>query len=310
MALGVGGDERDSRGPQRVELGAARRMQASDDREARAAGRQHRGGRRAAERTAQRAPEPGRACDQRAGRREGGLREGRQVVVGLRVGGHEGAAVALEQVGDLLRAGADLVERERDHRRAAGEQGGHVGRGGVERGIAGDRGFVDGNGVDQEMAVTDDATLSREGGAHERAGEGRPVLEQRGQLDAGGAAQGGVDLLEHAPLGEPGAQVSRRGVNRGGGVPGRQGAALGVERDHGCAGGADGGESGRREHADRAGAREEAARITGAGQVIGDDRDHLGCRRRHEWTTVSQNGPFTDRPGGGAPASPRCILCA
>ena len=41
----------------------------------------------------------------------------------------------------------------------------------------------------------DDAALSREGGADERAGEGRAVLEQRGQLDAGDAAQGGVDLL-------------------------------------------------------------------------------------------------------------------
>ena len=63
--------------------------------------------------------------------------------------------------------------------------------------------------------------------------KGGAVLEQRGQLGAGGAAQGGVDLLEHAPRGEPLAQASRGGMDRGGGLPGRQGAALGVYREHG-----------------------------------------------------------------------------
>ena len=140
--------------------------------------------------------------------------------------------------------------------------------------------------------MTDNAALSREGGADERAGEGRSVLEQRGQLDAGDTAQGGVDLLEHAALGEPLTQVSCDGVDRGGGLPGRQGPALGVDRNHAGVGG---GERGRREDANRARAREEAARIAGAGQVIGDDRDHLGWCCRHEWITVSQNGR---RPGG------------
>ena len=113
----------DARGEQRVELGAARRMEAARHHEARAARGQRDGGRGAAERAAQRAAEPRRARDQRAGRRESAASaRRRQVVVGLRVGGHEGAAVVLEQVGDLLRAGADLVEPERDHRRAAAEQ--------------------------------------------------------------------------------------------------------------------------------------------------------------------------------------------
>ena len=65
--------------------------------------------------------------------------------------------MTLEQVRDLQGARADVVEPERDRGGAAREQRGHVGGGAAERGVAGDRRFVHGNGVDQETAVPDDA---------------------------------------------------------------------------------------------------------------------------------------------------------
>jgi hypothetical protein len=273
--------------------------------EARATRRQGDGGRLAAERAAHRAPETGRAVDQRGGRQEGGLRERRQVRVGLRVGGDEGAAVVFEQMGDLLRAGAHVVEPEPDHHRAAREQGRHVGGGAAEGGITGDRGFVDRNGVDEETAVTDDAALSREARHMSAPVKRRPVLEQRGS-SMRRAAHGRVDLLEHGAGGEPLAEPpGGRAHDRGRRVGGER-TALGVDRDHGALGGQQGG---LRLHADGARAREEAARIAGPGQVIGDDRDHPGCGSRHAWlgpyhrTPSSRTGP----PGGAAPG-PRCIL--
>ena len=166
-----------------------------------------------------------------------------------------------------------------------------------------DRGFVDGNGIDEEATITNDTPLSRERGADERPGEA--VLEERGQLRGHRAAHRRVDLLEDVTGRQPLAQPLCARADRGAGRVGGQHSALGVDGDDGPVRGR---QIGLGDHSDRSGSREQAAGVAGAGQVIGDDRDNLGCACRHEWTTVPQNPRLPDPARRGGSAGARCIL--
>jgi hypothetical protein len=257
-------------------------VKAADHHQARGARGQRRGRRGEAQGEGERTAETGRTGRERAGDREGRGGQAGEVRVGLGVGGEQSARVLLEHVGDLLVPGAHVVEAEPHHPTRAVEQRGELGRAAAEGGVAGDRGFVEGDTIDQETTLTDHAALGRERGTDERAREPRALLEQGIELHRDVSAHRGVDLLEghtrvEAPAEGAGGRVDRlRGRRR------RQRAAPGVDREH-CA--VVRHEQGSRRHADRSRAREQTAGVAGAGQVVGKDR-HLEGPRRHECITL------------------------
>ena len=189
----------------------------------------------------------------------------------------------LEHVGDLLAPRAHVVEGEGHHRRGAGEQRGQVRGGPAEAGIAGDRGFVNRDGVDEETTVADHAALGGKGGTHQRARERRPVVEQGGHLRGHRPAHGRVDLLEHRARRETGVEAPSRITERGGRHRIGKHAGLGVDGDHWPIVVR---KDGRDHHRDRSRAREQAARVAGAGEVVRENRHRGERRRRHECITL------------------------
>ena len=201
----------------------------------------------------------------------------------------------------------------RDHRRACPRAARP--RPTWRRGSAGSRpigGFVNGNGVDQETAVPDDAALSREGGAHERAGR-RAARARAARPSSAPTGPRKVEsiFLKTRPPGEPLAPSWRgRRPQSPRRPPGRAGrGSRCLSRSRACTRDRiGGGRAGAAKTPTGPAAREEAARVAGAGQVVGDDRDHLGCRCRHEWQPYHRTAGSRDRARRAGRPRRRCIL--
>ena len=211
MAEGVDGHDRDAGASERLELGTAGRVEAAHHdepgRRPRAGRPPERGARGRGSPRVRGPPSPPRACPAPRARPGPGSR-GRRRSPRRRP---RRRPRCCSSTWAIFSRPARTSSSERATTGAAPASSAARLRGGpAEAGIAGDRGFVNRDGIDEETTVAHHATLGGKGGAHQRARERRPVREQRGHLGGHRPAHGRVDLLEDRARPEPRAEERGR----------------------------------------------------------------------------------------------------